>query len=30
MGYMAICNILLTFAGLVTMNVAARRVGETR
>jgi capsular polysaccharide transport system permease protein len=29
MGYMAACNLLLTFAGLVTMNIAARRVGET-
>jgi capsular polysaccharide transport system permease protein len=30
MGYMATCNVLLTFAGLIVMNIAARHVGEER
>lgn len=30
MGYMAVCNLLLTFAGLVMLRIAARKVGEKR
>jgi capsular polysaccharide transport system permease protein len=30
MAYMATCNVVLTFAGLVVMRIAARQVGEKR
>jgi capsular polysaccharide transport system permease protein len=30
MAYMATCNLALTFAGLLVLNIAARRVGEKR
>jgi capsular polysaccharide transport system permease protein len=30
MAYMATCNVVLSFAGLVMLRIAARRVGETR
>jgi capsular polysaccharide transport system permease protein len=30
MAYMATCNLLLSFAALVMLNIAARQVGEKR
>jgi capsular polysaccharide transport system permease protein len=30
LGYMAVCNLFITFGGLIILNIAARQVGEKR